>query len=336
MYDKVKIVLYDLPTEYNWKSVLNSIEVQSFFADGTGGYGLWQGRKILATEMFVSFEGSLPKCLYKHNLNSLCLKEVKELVTHLSNDLGVPMYDADVKSVEFAHNFIMDNAPAQYTAKFIGCKGFTSNNWYDTLYEDNSKIRLKFYDKIKEAKKKRELPKYNKDELPKNLLRYEVTFKKDGLKDLFKRKLTAKDLWDKEVFMSFVVEWLGYYDDLIKLTDDYLNVDFNTFKSAKDFDRWCIYIVNSGQNLSYYVKEVLFKNRANRHDDDRKLHAQIQKRISDANEWGKTHLPTSALVAELTIKIETYVNWLIEQSEDGMSTNELERFIKKWEEEHFS
>ena len=335
MYDKVKLVLYDLPTGYEWQSVLNRIKVQSYFADGTGGSGLWCGRKVIATEMSVSFEGSLPKCQYGHNLKSLRLKEVKSLITVLSRDLGVPMYNAVVEYVEFAHNFIMNNAPAQYTAKLRGCKELVTNNWYDTLYAENSYIRLKFYDKIKEAKKKRELPKYNRDKLPENLLRYEVTFKKDGLKDLFKQPLTTKSLWNKEVFMKFVVEWFGHYDDLTKLTDDYLNVNFSIFESAKDFDRWCICTTNAGQNLSYYIKDILFKHRANRQDSDRKLHAQIQKRISDALEWGKTHLPASALVTELTGKIETYVNWLIEQSEDGMGIMEQELFFKKFMEERY-
>lgn len=336
MYDKVKLSLYNLPNDYNWHEVLNRITPVSYKADDSGGSGLWHNHRVVATDSFVIFEGSFPKCLYRNNIYSLRLKEVEGLIMQLSNDLGVSMYDAEVESVEFAHNFIMDNAPSQYTAKLRGCKGFTTNNWYDTLYAENSKIRLKFYDKIKEAKKKRELPKYKKDELPENLLRYEVTFKKDGLEDLFKRTLTAKELWDKEVFMNFVVEWLGYYDDLTKLTDDYLNVDFNTFESAKDFDRWCICAANSGQNLSYYIKEILFKHRVNRHDSDRKLHAKIQKRISDALEWGKTHLPTSALITELTDKMDSYVNWLIEQSEDGMSEKELEYFLKRLVKERYS
>ena len=67
MYDKIKLMLYDLPTGYDWQSVLKRIVVQSYFADGTGGSGLWLGRKVIATETYVSFEGSLPKCLWKQH-----------------------------------------------------------------------------------------------------------------------------------------------------------------------------------------------------------------------------------------------------------------------------
>ena len=63
-----------------------------------------------------------------------------------------------------------------------------------------------------------------------------------------------------------------------KLPNDCLDVDFNIFESAKDFDKWCICIANAGQNLSYYVKNVLFKLRKNPQPEDRVRHAQFQKK----------------------------------------------------------
>lgn len=53
-------------------------------------------------------------------------------------------------------------------------------------------MRCKFYDKIQEAKKKRELPKYGRENLPRNLLRYEVTFSTKGLNRLFGRDIVAE------------------------------------------------------------------------------------------------------------------------------------------------
>lgn len=66
MYDKIRLKLYDLPVDYSWQAVLNRIGAQSYFADNTGGSGVWRGRRVIATETYVSFEGSLPKCLYGH------------------------------------------------------------------------------------------------------------------------------------------------------------------------------------------------------------------------------------------------------------------------------
>ena len=51
------------------------------------------------------------------------------------------------------------------------------------------------------------------------------------------------------------------------------------FESAKDFAKWCICIANADQNLSYYVKHVLFKLRTNPQPADRVLRRQIQKKI---------------------------------------------------------
>ena len=67
-------------------------------------------------------------------------------------------------------------------------------------------------------------------------------------------------------------------------------LDYRIFESAKDFAKWCICIANADQNLSYYVKHVLFKLRENPQPADRVLHGQIQKKIQEALEWGKKHL----------------------------------------------
>lgn len=320
MYDKIRLKLYDLPVDYSWQAVLNRIGAQSYFTDNTGGSGVWRGRRVIATKTYVSFEGSLPKCLYGHNLRTLSLKEVEGLIMQLSKDLGVPMCDAEVEFLEFAHNFNMEEPPIMYMRKLDAMKKFRPNDWSGTKYIENDKIRLKFYDKIEEAKKKRELPKFGR--LPKNLLRYEVTFYKKGLDSLFGRELTAKELWDKKVFWTLVAEWLGYYDDIVKLPNDCWNVGFDIWGSAKNFTKWCICIVNARQNLSYYVKHVLFKFRANPQPADRVLHGQIQKKIQEALEWGKIHLDAPNLTLELTTKIEQYLTWLLEQSPDGMTIEE--------------
>jgi len=107
MYDKVKLVLHALPTGYNWQSVLSRIVAYSYRADGTGGWGWWHGRTIIAAETCVSFEGSLPKSLWGHNTHTMSLSDVECCIMMLSEDLGVPMYDAEVEYVEFAHNFEM-------------------------------------------------------------------------------------------------------------------------------------------------------------------------------------------------------------------------------------
>ena len=123
--------------------------------------------------------------------------------------------------------------------------------------------------------------------LPEYLLRYEITLKKKELFKLFRREITAGELWDKRVFWTLVAEWFGYYEDMEKLPNDCLDVDFNIFESAKDFDKWCICIVSAGQNLGYYVKNVLFKLRKNPQPEDRVRHAQVPKKNPGCVRMGK-------------------------------------------------
>ena len=81
-----------------------------------------------------------------------------------------------------------------YMQKLDAMKAFRPNGWSGTKYMDNGEVRCKFYDKIQETKKKRELPKYGRENLPKNLLRYEVTFSTKGLSRLFGRDIVAEEL----------------------------------------------------------------------------------------------------------------------------------------------
>ena len=249
----------------------------------------------------------------------------------LSEELGVPMYNAEVESLEFAHNFEMSQPPISYLRKLSGIKKFIPNQWSGersgTAYFDYEGTRIKFYDKMSEAKKKRELPKVGRNSLSNYLLRYEMTLGIDELFELFGKGITANELWDKYVFWKLVAEWFGYYEDIDKLPDDCWDVEFDTLKSAKDFDKWCICIANEGQNLSYYMKYILFKNRKNRLPEDRILHTQFQKRIQEAIKWQKEHFKTSSLMEELTGKIEKYLVWLLEQSADGMSIAEEHRIF---------
>ena len=267
MYDRVKLVLYAhlLSESYNWREVLERITPISYRADGLGGKGIWRGRWITVTETYISFEGSLPKCLYSHNLKTLSLEEVKGCIMQLSEDLGVPMYLATVENAELAHNFIVDHSPILYLRKLNAPKNFKERDYEETKYMEGDKVLIKFYDKMKEAKGKRELPKYNRQELPPNLLRYEVTFTGERLTTIFSRDIKANELWDKYVFWKLVAEWFGYYESIEKLPNDCWDIDYHAFECAKDFDKlikaniwYCILVFNYCQ--VELIKTVVYWN----------------------------------------------------------------------------
>ena len=325
MYDSIKIRLYNLPSDYDFAMVLSALDQVVIYENETGGHGKWRGRNVIATTDYVQFEGSLPKCLYGNNLRSLTLSEVKKLITKMSDDLGVPMNEAEVLDLEFAHNFIMQHQPIKYMNMLIGIPKFKDNSWDGTRYFEYGGIRVKFYDKVKEAKKKRELPKYG--DIPPYQLRYEVTFESNKLETIFGKTLIMDDLWNKEVFWRLVSEWYEYYELLENRPQSSKDIDFNDFKSVKDFDKWVICMLNDEQNLGYYIKHILFKHRSSPSGADRVLHGQIQKRIKEALKWSKVNLPKSDLMGELTMRIEAYLTDLYTMSADGLTTTEFEQMI---------
>ena len=77
MYDKIKLKLcaWALPSNYRWQDVVARLALSQYRGDDTGGSGKWRGRKVIATETYVSFEGSLPKCLWGHNTRTMSLKD---------------------------------------------------------------------------------------------------------------------------------------------------------------------------------------------------------------------------------------------------------------------
>ncbi len=319
MYDRIKIRLYNLPDGYDHTKVL-SILTDVKVGDNDKLYGKWRGRNVVATADYVQFDGSLPKCIYKHNLTSLRLSDVEGLVRKMSKELGVPMDKAEVLELEFANNFIVSKPPARYLDMMIGIPKFKDNSWDGTRYFDCGGVRVKFYDKIKEAKKKREMPQFG--DVPPYQLRYEVTFNGDKLQNMFGHTLLVEELWTKTVFWTLVSEWVNYYDMVTKRPVGYNDVDFSVFKSVKDFDRWVICMLNQRQDLSYYMKHVIFKNRPDPCSKDRVIHGQIQKRIKEAVAWGYKNLPDYDLMGELQNLMEQYTSYLLDSSPDGMTVEE--------------
>ena len=327
MYDRIKIRLYDLPDGYDYARVLSMLTDVKVSDDGKG-FGKWRGRNVVATANYVQFDGSLPKCLYRHNLTSLRLSEVEGLIGRMSEDLGVPMCRAEVMELEFANNFIVSKPPARDLDMMIGIPKFKDNSWDGTKYFDCGGVRVKFYDKVREARRKREMPPFG--DVPPYQLRYELTFDGDKLESLFGHTLLMEELWTKPVFWRLVSEWVNYYDMVEKRPMGYEDVDFSAFKSVKDFDRWAICMLNQRQslsyyqseNLSYYMKHIIFKNRPNPCSKDRVLHAQIQRRIKEAVEWGYRNLPGYDLMAELQSLMEQYASYLLDSSPDGLTAEE--------------
>ncbi len=329
MYDRVVLTLYrnQIPDSYNfdWTSVINNPYVtnRNYGEDGDSGTGFYRGKWIKADNDKVIFVGSLSKCLFGNNIETLTMAQTRDVIEGMTKELGVPMQYAVVESVEFSTNFSMSRPPIEYQIRMGGAKGMAAFNIKGTQYLDSKDVKIKMYDKMQEAKKKREISSKESRAYAQYLLRYETTFNKKAMKKMFGRELVASDLWSKRVFWGFVAEWFRLYEDIEKRADSALDISFDDLRGLSDLYNWCICVANERQNLPYYTKQNLFRNRPNPTGNDRQRHCAIQGAFKKANAWGKEHLK-SGLIEELDACFATYLTWLLEESPDSMTIKEQE------------
>lgn len=319
MYDRVTIRLDGerLPCEYDWRTVLSRTESRMLYARGDGGRGVWRGGWVTARSGYVEFRGSITKSLLGHNCNisPIRLSDVRGLLDGMSEDFGVPMEQAEVTDLELAANFVMRCQPSAYSDMVTGVDGYDDWNIRGTRYVDRKDyVRLKFYDKGKDARKKKELPETGL--VPPNLLRYEVTFHARKLREMF-GVLRAGDLWDRETYWMLISEWLYYFDN-VRMRSDGDAVDFQQFHNLQGFVSWVLCRVDGRENLINSVKG-LFSSRPDPVERDRQVHRDIKRRIMAAREWGKSHLRESGLASELRTAVESYLTGLYGQLPDGMA-----------------
>ena len=318
MYDNIVIRLEegDLPVGYDWHSVLSKSSQRLSYTKGNGVKGVWRAGWVTARNGYIEFRGSLPKCLYGHNCNvkPVTLSEVRELVEEMSDDFSVPMSCAEVTHLEFSTNFIVSHSPEAYINAVRGETGFDDWNIRGTKYiEREGLVRLKFYDKLKEARSKKELP--NPCPLYSNLLRYEMTLYHRRLRQMFGR-LRCADLWDKSVYWRLVSEWL-YHFERMQFSMVY-DADFRQFRNVTGFEDWAICALDAEYGLIGFVKS-LFDTRSEPKPNDRIFHHKLKKRIDRAKArcMGRQKYPE--LIEELKSSVYSYLSWLYEDSPDRMS-----------------
>lgn len=175
---------------------------------------------------------SIPKVIYENNLQVVTELDINKFFKIVENRIQ-ELFNKTVKKDEWqvyrldlCKNFKMDNAQQlnQYIRQLAKIKiarkdTFLRNN--ETVEFRNKSIKIHFYDKQKQLKKER----VNDDllEQSKNILRFEVQLKKDGLRQYDNNKRKAVDLLNKEFYKQVMTEQL----DLINAKLDELNMTEN-------------------------------------------------------------------------------------------------------------
>lgn len=160
----------------------------------------------------IHVKGSIGTYHHGPNLKTLTREETAHGIEHLSDDLHVNMNTASISRLDFGTNLILDRPYWEYMP-FLGELPYYSANQFGsgkhkTLSLSNSQREIRFYNKIREMKKKgHRIP---GEWLGLNVCRYEVSFKHPA-KDFKVSNINAKMLYEKDFFFGVLKKWEEIY-----------------------------------------------------------------------------------------------------------------------------
>lgn len=179
----------------------------------------------------ISIKGSICKSYLKDNFKTLTRQDTQRAIEQLADKLLLPIEQADVRRLDFAQSFIMQNKP-EYYYNFLG----TSNHYKrleqpkSIYYQNGGKTKL-FYNKIAEGKNKGEnIPEIWANQ---NILRYELRYKNRLPYHFNTSTLQAKELYKENFYIDMIDRWIIEYKAINKNTN--INFDLEKMKQPKDF-----------------------------------------------------------------------------------------------------
>ncbi|WP_242927880.1 phage/plasmid replication domain-containing protein [Pontibacter vulgaris] len=176
-------------------------------------YGQLGNLALTITERRISIRGSLCKYYYGDNLHPLNLNDTKLAIEKLSDNLLLPIGNAQVSRLDLASNISMQHPVSLYLHYLGLAKSYTRLENPKSVTYNKSNLKLSFYDKVAEMKQK-------KITMPPavrlmHLLRYEMSYIKQIDKQL-KRNVTVGILYQPAFYHSIVDHWHKGYLAILK------------------------------------------------------------------------------------------------------------------------
>lgn len=186
--------------------------------------------KTTVSEKGISFKGSLAKYHLGSNIYTLTLQDSVQALEHLTDELRVPIREANVSRIDVAQNFLMDHPPQVYYS-YLG-----DSRYYDRLSQPTSirwqgKDRVKtIYDKLAEMKSRRsEIP---QPVAGRHVLRYEMRYTSRICSKLNKPRITAGLLTDELFYRELIDKWKREYDSIDKIKR--IRMNYSKIDSVRD------------------------------------------------------------------------------------------------------
>ncbi len=175
-------------------------------------------------------EGSLCKWFLGDNLQTLGRKETQRAIERLSDSLHLPFEHADVTRLDVAQNLIVRYEPEIYLNHLGAANHYSRFLQTGSLYYQNVKRQLVFYDKTKEQKTKHEIA----PEIYQNrkVLRYEMRFKSRLREQFNQPEVKAGLLYNEAFYMGIANKWLSEYKAIQKLNE--VSIDFEKMRTKRE------------------------------------------------------------------------------------------------------
>ena len=235
MYDTLNLWLpIDVAGSINQSQILQTLSNVTTTNKSDGQIyhtGHLKNYRVILSGQGVSLKGSLAKYFLPDNMHTLTRSDSARALEMLSDTLHLPVMLADVKRIDLAQNFLMKHEPEAYYPFLGDCQYYQRITQPKSLYYSNGLRQLVFYNKIAEARAKREI-------LPDvwsggNILRYESRYTKRLTKQLNRAEIKGHTLIDEKFYISLLDRWQSEYEAINK--NKLINFNISEMSSPKDF-----------------------------------------------------------------------------------------------------
>ncbi|MCX6236371.1 MAG: hypothetical protein NTY07_02250 [Bacteroidia bacterium] len=185
--------------------------------------GYLDSLKVSISESRVKISDcSLCKYYLGDNFKTLTKGDTKRAIQKISDCLHLPFDRANITRIDFAKNLIMQYDEKVYYPYLGEAQYYTRLPQNNGLYYNNQLRQLVFYGKEYEQKLKRQpVPELYKD---RNVLRFEMRFRKQLRQQLKQPEITAGLLTDETFYSGLVTRWKDEYFAIQKINSKLISM----------------------------------------------------------------------------------------------------------------
>lgn len=222
----------------------------------------------------LRIEGSLHKSVKENNYEPFAYSEAVAVLQEIASFLEIPLSAFRINSIEIGVNISVNELPMRYIETISEYKGnkfipMTPRTGTNKIYGRRCKLaeyEIKFYDKIADYILEKKIKVAEREELPKNLLRYEIKLSRKQLMTFGFPNPTAENLLKRRYAIFCVYLLRSIMKDIVFTNDivDYSKIPDYSSKVLQNKIKKYIFAVSDGYDryLAYlkdYVGEDEYK-----------------------------------------------------------------------------